>query len=892
MEHRTHRSIFMVFALLLTLLALPPFFSEAAAKPSLSAKKGTLNISGTKKLSVKNAGSGSTLKWSSSNTKVAKVTKKGVVSALKQGKANITCKVTTKNKKTYTLRYRLTVKKPSLSKTSLSLSKTGQTQTLTIKNKAKGSSVTWKSSNSSIASVSQKGIVTAKQSGSATITATVKTKKNSYVKAKKFTLTCKVTVSAASGDEQNTSGISGTDSSSTGDSSNSSTGNDPDGTKENTSTITGGELTITSGDSSVEITKENGISTYALSKAGSYTIAPATDGTQNNVRINITAEGAVTLNLENVKIDNSSLTDGTAVLSIGKNVTQADIVLTGDSTLISDNKKSNIIEAKGSSTNINFSGDGSLTIQDGMEQAEKGAVGIYAGGMITFQSGTYTITTNRACVNGGEENASGGIAVNGGNLTLTSYQKKGFSSDAGNISITGGTVNFAYTYGDAINSNGTVSISGGKVTIDNCYGDGIQGETVDISDGTVDIKTYYEYAGINFYQSNAVSGSTYNSIKEEGGMSNNKIETVNYDTGSHKGIKAGSKAMTYSYTSVAEDSTNTAGTKYTQNASGGLKISGGTITIDTTKTGVKYNVGESSTIIGCPEDGIKSNNTAEISGGTIKISAADDGIGAANTLIFSGTADVTVATAYEGIEAGTIIVGTKDGSDNPSVSVTTNDDGINASSKTLTYVYADEDEEVYTKTSVSNSGNSFTIYRGTVTVTIADGTQSISLPVSGSNDTTVSFSADGDGIDCNGSFYGYGGTVMVFGSSGNTANSPIDADDTYLIGNGVTILAVGNNSMNEGPTQVEQAYITTSTNINAGSTVTVSDGTNTLLSQKLPKSASYLFFTAPGMTNGSSYTLNTGSASTTLTASTFASSGGGPGGNQPGGNQPGGPGGR
>lgn len=107
---------------------------------------------------------------------------------------------------------------------------------------------------------------------------------------------------------------------------------------------------------------------------------------------------------------------------------------------------------------------------------------------------------------------------------------------------------------------GTYVLSGGRLTITHCQGDGIQGEWVSISgdDTYVDITTEYENAGVNYYSSSLGSGN-YNTL-----TSNNstKTETVNVDTGSHKGIKAGTKSSTCSYTSVTDDSTLVAGQTY------------------------------------------------------------------------------------------------------------------------------------------------------------------------------------------------------------------------------------------------------------------------------------------------------------------------------------------
>ncbi|MFW5672657.1 MAG: hypothetical protein ACOCM8_10295, partial [Acetivibrio ethanolgignens] len=64
------------------------------------------------------------LKWSSKKKSVATVSKKGVVKAVKAGTTKISCKITTKNKKKYTLTCTVTVKKP----TAKNISKTVSTQ--------------------------------------------------------------------------------------------------------------------------------------------------------------------------------------------------------------------------------------------------------------------------------------------------------------------------------------------------------------------------------------------------------------------------------------------------------------------------------------------------------------------------------------------------------------------------------------------------------------------------------------------------------------------------------------------------------------------------------------------------------------------------------------------
>ena len=126
--------------------------------------------------------------WTSSDTKVATVSN-GKVTAVKAGTATITAK--TSNGKTATCT--VTVKKKTVSATGISLNKTklslvkGSSATLTATitpSNATDKSVTWTSSNTSIATVS-KGKVTAVKAGTATITAKTSNGK---------TATCTVTV--------------------------------------------------------------------------------------------------------------------------------------------------------------------------------------------------------------------------------------------------------------------------------------------------------------------------------------------------------------------------------------------------------------------------------------------------------------------------------------------------------------------------------------------------------------------------------------------------------------------------------------------------------------------------------------------------------------------------
>lgn len=127
--------------------------------PYLNTKSATIKEGAKKQLVVKNAKG--TTSWSSSNKKVAKVSSKGVVTAVKKGTATITAV-----NGGVTMQCKITVKALTLSK------KATVTLGKKIRLKISGAKkIKWSSSNKKVASVNTKGVVTGKKIGKATITA-------------------------------------------------------------------------------------------------------------------------------------------------------------------------------------------------------------------------------------------------------------------------------------------------------------------------------------------------------------------------------------------------------------------------------------------------------------------------------------------------------------------------------------------------------------------------------------------------------------------------------------------------------------------------------------------------------------------------------------------------
>ena len=130
-----------------------------------------------------------TVTWSTSNAAIATVSDNGLVTAIKEGSATITAKAGDK-----TATCAVTVSKKVIPVTSVTLNKaslalteqeTFQLSATVSPDNATDKTVTWSSSNTAVATVSNNGLVTAVKEGSATITA----------KAGDKTATCTVTIS-------------------------------------------------------------------------------------------------------------------------------------------------------------------------------------------------------------------------------------------------------------------------------------------------------------------------------------------------------------------------------------------------------------------------------------------------------------------------------------------------------------------------------------------------------------------------------------------------------------------------------------------------------------------------------------------------------------------------
>lgn len=240
-------------------------------------------------------------------------------------------------------------------------------------------------------------------------------------------------------------------------------------------------------------------------------------------------------------------------------------------------------------------------------------------------------------------------------------------------------------------------------------------------------------------------------------------------------------------------------------AGNAITISAGTVNIKAYDDAIHANA--DSTL----ENGAAPTGNVTVSGGTLTIYSADDGIHADGTLTVSG-GSINITKSYEGLEGAYIHV------TNGSVSIVSSDDGMN---------------------SPATSGTGIRISGGTVYIY-----------------------ANGDGIDSNSrtSYSGIvfeGGNVLVISTS--SGNSAIDTEAGYSYTGGSVLALMPSGGMSSEATKCNNtsAMAKKTISLSSGSYLTVSVGSSTVVTVKMPCSISsalaiYLGSSSASMTSSSS----------------------------------------
>ena len=228
------------------------------------------------------------------------------------------------------------------------------------------------------------------------------------------------------------------------------------------------------------------------------------------------------------------------------------------------------------------------------------------------------------------------------------------------------------------------------------------------------------------------------------------------------------------------------------------------------------------------DDAIHSDGTVTITAGIVEIYSGDDGIHAETDLV-SGVKgstivrdpDVTITYSYEGLEGATVTI------NSGRYYIAAKDDGINAAGGS----------------SNGPGGSGWTPWGGGAPGADRD---KYNITINGGNVFVV---CNGDGLDSNGNLYLYGGTIIVC-SMPNGDNSALDADGTRAI-DGATVFTAGAKGV-DGTVKASwfpngQKYVAVAGSYSKGQGINVSVNGTVVFNGALPQGASYVMFTAPGL---------------------------------------------
>lgn len=444
----------------------------------------------------------------------------------------------------------------------------------------------------------------------------------------------------------------------------------------------------------------------------------------------------------------------------------------------------------------------------------------------------------------------------------------------------------------------------GKGTL-NIYGNTAHGiyakEYVSLKNCTVNVLSAVK-DGVNCNQYFLMESGTLS----VGGVADDGVQVSYKDDTDREAEDTGSITITGGTLNIAVTGTATKGLK----ADGNVDVSGGDITI-TTSGGGKWDEADQKTKAATC---ISADGNVNITAGTLLLASTGSGgkgISCDGDLVVGG-GDIAVNTSggmYAYVNG------------NEYTDYTGNTDYLTSDQKSSPKgMKADGNVTINGGTiSVTTTGNGGEGIESKAVLTINDGTivvnsnddainSSSHMYIKGGDITVVA--TDNDGLDSNGNLYISGGVVRAFGARSPECGIDANEEGGYsVIFTGGTLLAVGGGNSVPGTSESTQPYVQASMSVTAGTEVTLKSGDTVLATFTVPSNYSFsnqgggmwtaaapgdgggpggggfggggfggssVLVSCAGLTSGSSYTLISGTASSTVTATLQGNSGGRP----------------
>ena len=451
---------------------------------------------------------------------------------------------------------------------------------------------------------------------------------------------------------------------------------------------------------------------------------------------------------------------------------------------------------------------------------------------VTLADGTENTLSNGGSFVAIDDNSIDGALFSKQDLTLNGSGSLTVTSPAGHgivckddLAFTGGSY-VVHSASHGLDANDSVRIAAGDFTID-AGKDAIHCENTDdtakgfvyMSGGTIEAEAEGDGIAASAYMQ--IEGGSIDLLVGGGSENGSKAQSDGF--GGFMGGRPGGRGFE---NSAEENGTSMKGLK----ASSGLLISGGSIAIDSA------------------DDAIHSDASLTINGGTFAIASGDDAIHAEDALTVTA-GEIVISESYEGLEALHIEV------QGGSIDLTASDDGLNAAGGTDQSGTTGGRDGMFGGGRGGRPGGGFGGMSGN-----SDG----SIKISGGN---LLIHSSGDGIDANGSLEISGGyTVVVGPTQGDTAT--LDYDTSAVITGG-TFIGTGAAGMAQTFSDSEQGVIAVQVGSQgAGTQIILQDKNgNTVLSHTPDLSFAVVILSCPEMVKGETYTITVGTQNGSFAAS-------------------------